>query len=35
MIVLGLPIVFWLKSGYLDQYDFWVGTFGLVSVFAG
>ena len=30
MIVLGLPIVLWLKSGYLDQYDFWVGTFGLV-----
>jgi SNF family Na+-dependent transporter len=33
MIVLGLPIVLWLKTGYLDQYDFWVGTFGLV-VFA-
>ena len=30
MIVLGLPIVLWLKAGYLDQYDFWVGTFGLV-----
>ena len=30
MVVLGLPIVLWLKAGYLDQYDFWVGTFGLV-----
>ena len=30
MIVLGLPIVLWLKAGYLDQYDFWVGTLGLV-----
>lgn len=30
MIVLGLPMVLWLKAGYLDQYDFWVGTFGLV-----
>ncbi len=30
MIVLGLPLVLWLKTGYLDQYDFWVGTFGLV-----
>jgi NSS family neurotransmitter:Na+ symporter len=33
MVVLGLPVVLWLKAGYLDQYDFWVGTFGLV-VFA-
>ncbi len=30
MIALGLPIVLWLKAGYLDQYDFWVGTVGLV-----
>jgi len=30
MIVLGLPIVLWIGAGYLDQYDFWVGTFGLV-----
>ncbi len=30
MFGLGLPIVLLLKTGYLDQYDFWVGTFGLV-----
>lgn len=30
MILLGLPILLLLKTGYLDQYDFWVGTFGLV-----
>lgn len=33
MLGLGLPIVLWLKTGYMDQYDFWIGTFGLV-VFA-
>lgn len=33
MIVLGLPILLWFEHGYMDQYDFWVGTFGLV-VFA-
>lgn len=30
MILLGLPILFWFETGYLDQYDFWVGTMGLV-----
>jgi SNF family Na+-dependent transporter len=30
MIVLGLPIALWLKTGYMDQYDFWIGTVGLV-----
>ena len=30
MICLGLPIVLFLGTGYLDQYDFWIGTFGLV-----
>lgn len=29
MIVFGLPIVLWMGTGYLGQYDFWVGTFGL------
>ncbi len=29
MIFLGLPLVLLLGKGYLDQYDFWVGTFGL------
>ncbi|MCA9191993.1 MAG: sodium-dependent transporter [Planctomycetales bacterium] len=29
MLVLGLPLVLFLGHGYLDQYDFWVGTFGL------
>lgn len=24
------PIIFFMKFGYLDQIDFWVGTFGLV-----
>jgi SNF family Na+-dependent transporter len=30
MLVFGLPIVVWQKTGYMDQYDFWIGTFGLV-----
>jgi neurotransmitter:Na+ symporter, NSS family len=29
MLACGLPIVLWLRSGYMDQYDFWVGTLGL------
>jgi SNF family Na+-dependent transporter len=29
MFLLGLPLVLFLGSGYLDQYDFWVGTLGL------
>lgn len=29
MFALGLPLVLFLGTGYLDQYDFWVGTFGL------
>lgn len=29
MFGLGLPLVLFLGRGYLDQYDFWVGTFGL------
>ena len=29
MLGLGLPLVLFLNRGYLDQYDFWVGTFGL------
>ncbi len=33
MLLLGLPIVLFLGTGYMDQYDFWIGTFGLV-VFA-
>lgn len=30
MLGLGLPVVLWLKTGYMDQFDFWIGTFGLV-----
>lgn len=26
LFVLGLPVVFFLKHGYMDQYDFWIGT---------
>ncbi len=33
MLVCGLPVVFFLKFGFLDEMDFWAGTFGLV-VFA-
>lgn len=33
MFVLGLPIVLFLEYGYMDQYDFWVGTV-LLAVFA-
>ncbi len=33
MFVLGLPIVLFLEHGYMDQYDFWVGTV-LLTVFA-
>ena len=29
LFVFGLPIVFLLKFGYMDQYDFWIGTFFL------
>lgn len=29
----GLPVIFFLKYGFLDEFDFWAGTFGLV-VFA-
>lgn len=32
-VLLGLPIVFFLKHGYMDQYDYWIGTVLLV-VFA-
>ncbi len=28
----GLPVVFFLKYGFLDEMDFWAGTFGLVVV---
>jgi NSS family neurotransmitter:Na+ symporter len=26
LFVLGLPVVLFLKFGYMDQYDFWIGT---------
>jgi len=26
LLMLGLPVVFFLKYGYMDQYDFWIGT---------
>lgn len=32
MLVWGLPIVLFLPHGYLDEYDFWAGTFLLVVV---
>jgi len=33
LLVCGLPVVFFLKYGFLDEMDFWAGTFGL-AVFA-
>lgn len=33
VFVFGLPVVFFLKHGYLDQYDFWIGTVAL-AIFA-
>jgi NSS family neurotransmitter:Na+ symporter len=30
LLVCGLPVVFFLKNGFLDEMDFWAGTFGLV-----
>ncbi len=30
LLVCGLPVVFFLKHGFLDEMDFWAGTFGLV-----
>lgn len=33
LLVCGLPVVFFLGHGFLDEMDFWAGTFGLV-VFA-
>ena len=32
LLVCGLPVVFFLKYGFLDEMDFWAGTFGLVIV---
>jgi neurotransmitter:Na+ symporter, NSS family len=29
-LVLGLATIFWLQGGFLDEWDFWAGTFGLV-----
>lgn len=26
LFIFGLPIIFFLKYGYMDQYDFWIGT---------
>lgn len=26
LLIFGLPIIFFLKYGYMDQYDFWIGT---------
>jgi SNF family Na+-dependent transporter len=30
LVGFGLPIIFYLKHGYLDEYDNWVGTVGLI-----
>ena len=30
LLICGLPVVFFLKHGFLDEMDFWAGTFGLV-----
>jgi len=30
LLLCGLPVVFYLKHGFLDEMDFWAGTFGLV-----
>jgi neurotransmitter:Na+ symporter, NSS family len=29
-LVLGLANIWWLRYGFLDEWDFWAGTFGLV-----
>ncbi|MEX0912458.1 MAG: sodium-dependent transporter [Gemmatimonadota bacterium] len=29
-LVLGLANIWWLRFGFLDEWDFWAGTFGLV-----
>ena len=31
-LVIGLMHIFWLKHGFLDEWDYWAGTFGLVVV---
>ena len=33
LVIFGLPILIFLKYGYMDQYDFWIGTV-LLSVLA-
>lgn len=33
LFILGQPIIFFLKYGFLDEMDFWLGTFG-VTLFA-
>ena len=33
LFVLGQPVIFFLKHGFLDEMDFWLGTFG-VTLFA-
>ena len=30
LVVLGLPVILFLHHGFLDEMDFWAGTFGLV-----
>jgi neurotransmitter:Na+ symporter, NSS family len=29
-LLLGLATIYWLRGGFLDEWDFWAGTFGLV-----
>src|SRR5690606_387121 len=29
-LLLGLANIWWLRYGFLDEWDFWAGTFGLV-----
>ncbi|OGQ25816.1 MAG: sodium:calcium symporter [Deltaproteobacteria bacterium RIFCSPHIGHO2_02_FULL_50_15] len=31
LFILGQPVIFLLKTGYLDEWDFWMGTFGVVA----
>lgn len=33
LFILGQPVIFFLKHGFLDEMDFWLGTFG-VTLFA-
>ncbi|MBI4411438.1 MAG: sodium-dependent transporter [Deltaproteobacteria bacterium] len=31
LLAFGLPVIFFLKYGFLNEFDFWAGTFGVVA----